>query len=100
MGTIEEWFASKLKQGDVFTFAGRTLEFFKIYQMQVLVKNAPNKKGRVVSWMGGRMSFSAQMSELLREELYNYQVSSNKELKSLDHIFTRQKPRIDHSRSR
>lgn len=71
IGTIEEWFISKLQPGDVFTFAGRNLELFRIKNMQVLVKKSNQKTSKVPSWMGGRMSFSSQMSELLREELYS-----------------------------
>ncbi|HIO26155.1 MAG TPA: ligase-associated DNA damage response DEXH box helicase, partial [Flavobacteriaceae bacterium] len=70
IGTIEEWFVSKLKPGDVFTFAGRNLELSRIKGMQVLVRKSKKKTAKVPSWMGGRMTFSAQMSELLREELY------------------------------
>lgn len=93
IGTIEEWFASKLQRGDVFTFAGRKLELFQIKNMQVLVRKAdPKKTARVVSWMGGRMTLSAQMSELLREELYAANTDNlSPELKALKPIFDRQR---------
>lgn len=93
IGTVEEWFASKLQRGDVFTFAGRRLELFQIKNMQVLVRKAdPKKKARVVSWMGGRMTLSAQMSELLREELYAANTNHlTPELKALKPIFDRQR---------
>ncbi len=93
LGSIEEWFVSKLKPGDVFTFAGRNLELFRIKNMQVLVKKSHQKKAKVPSWMGGRMSFSSEMSALLREELYAVAAGStkvSKELKALTHIFQRQ----------
>ena len=70
IGTIEEWFISKLHKGDVFTFAGRNLEFIRIRDMQVLVQKSARKTAKVPSWMGGRLTLSAQMSELLRQELY------------------------------
>ncbi|MDT0643160.1 ligase-associated DNA damage response DEXH box helicase [Zunongwangia sp. F363] len=70
IGTIEEFFISKLNPGDVFTFAGRVLELVRIKSMQVLVKRSNKKNAKVPSWMGGRMTFSAQMSELLRQEMY------------------------------
>lgn len=93
IGTVEEWFASKLQRGDVFTFAGRRLELFQIKNMQVLVRKAdPKKTARVVSWMGGRMTLSAQMSELLREELYAANTDNlSPELKALKPIFDRQR---------
>ncbi|ALM08183.1 DEAD/DEAH box helicase [Sediminicola sp. YIK13] len=93
IGSIEEFFISKLTQGDVFTFAGRNLEFIRIKDMQVHVRNSSKKTKKVPSWMGGRMSFSAQMSELLREELYTANVPTaklSKEMKALETIFERQ----------
>jgi ATP-dependent Lhr-like helicase len=96
IGTIEEWFISKLTPGDIFTFAGRNLELVRIKNMQVLVKKSKKKNAKVPSWMGGRMTFSAQMSELLREEMYlasEYDATSGKseELSALTGIFDRQK---------
>lgn len=97
IGTIEEFFISKLNPGDSFTFAGRVLELVKIKNMQVLVKKSQKKNSKVPSWSGGRMTFSAQMSELLREEMYlastasgNSNFSISKELKALQPIFERQ----------
>lgn len=93
IGTIEEWFVSKLKPGDVFTFAGKSLELFKVKNMQVLVRKAEGKKStRLASWMGGRLSFSAQMSELLRQEMHS--ANSDRltpELKAMAPIFKRQR---------
>jgi ATP-dependent Lhr-like helicase len=94
IGSIEEFFISKLNQGDVFTFAGRNLEFIRIKDMQVHVRNSSKRTKKVPSWMGGRMSFSAQMSELLREELYAANLPSaklSKEMKALETIFERQR---------
>jgi len=96
IGTIEEWFISKLKPGDVFTFAGRNLELVRIKNMQVLVRKSSKKTSKVPSWMGGRMTFSAQMSELLREEMYlasNLEEGekTNREFEALKPIFERQK---------
>ncbi len=71
IGTIEESFISKLSPGDVFTFAGRNLEFIRLKEMQVHVRNSSRKTSKVPSWMGGRLTLSAQMSELLRQELYS-----------------------------
>jgi len=70
LGSVEEWFISKLNPGDVFTFGGKTLELVRIKQMQVYVRKSKAKNAKVPSWMGGRLSLSSQMSEGLREELY------------------------------
>jgi ATP-dependent Lhr-like helicase len=83
IGTIEEWFISKLQPGDVFTFAGRNLELVRIKQMHVLVRKSTSKTSKIPSWMGGRLSLSSQMSELLKAELYSYQTSTAKEIKAL-----------------
>ena len=38
IGTVEEYFIALLKPGDVFGFAGRSLEFIQIKGVQALVK--------------------------------------------------------------
>ena len=94
IGSIEEYFISKLTAGDVFTFAGRNLEFIRIKEMQAYVRNSGKKTNKVPSWMGGRLTLSAQMSELLRKELYSVSrpVSEQSlEIRSLAHIFDRQR---------
>ncbi|MEJ2585339.1 MAG: ligase-associated DNA damage response DEXH box helicase [Robiginitalea sp.] len=94
IGTIEEWFVSKLRKGDVFTFAGRNLEFIRIRDMQVLVQKSSRKTAKVPSWMGGRLTLSAQMSELLRRELYSAALPGEQqslEIRSLAPLFERQK---------
>ncbi len=94
IGMIEEFFISKLTRGDVFTFAGRNLEFIRIKNMEVHVRNSTKKTNKVPSWMGGRLTLSSQMSQLLREELYTGNLLSRKrspEINALEHIFRRQK---------
>jgi ATP-dependent Lhr-like helicase len=93
IGTIEEWFISKLNPGEVFIFAGRKLELRRIKNTEVLVSRAdPGAKAKHASWMGGRMTLSAQMSELLREELYAANGENmSKELRSLSPMFNRQR---------
>lgn len=93
IGSVEEWFISKLSPGDVFIFAGRKLELHRIKNMEVLVRKAdPGAKAKHASWMGGRLTLSAQMSELLREELYAVNTNSmSQELKALSPVFERQR---------
>jgi ATP-dependent helicase Lhr and Lhr-like helicase len=67
IGMIEEWFVSRLEPGDVFTLAGRRLEFVMIKDMTVLVKKSNAKKSMVPSWQGGRMPLSANLGKKLRE---------------------------------
>ena len=93
IGTIEEWFISKLSPGDIFIFAGRKLELYRVKNTDVLVRRAdPGAKAKHASWMGGRLTLSAQMSELLREELYAANTKTmSKELKALAPLFKRQR---------
>ncbi|MEL7271279.1 MAG: ligase-associated DNA damage response DEXH box helicase [Bacteroidota bacterium] len=94
IGSIEEYFISKLKAGDVFTFAGRNLEFIRMKGMQAHVRNSTKRTNKVPSWMGGRLSFSAQMSELLRNEMYTDGLETKKqsdEIKALLPMFTKQR---------
>ncbi len=67
IGVIEEWFVSRLQPGDVFTLAGRNLEFIMIKEMTVLAKKSNAKKSMVPSWQGGRMPLSANLGKKLRE---------------------------------
>lgn len=67
IGVIEEWFISRLDPGDVFTLAGRNVELVMIKDMNVMVRKSAAKKSIVPSWMGGRMSLTANLSKILRK---------------------------------
>ncbi len=69
IGVIEEYFISRLNPGDVFTLAGRKLEFVLIKDMTALVRISTSKKSIVPSWNGGRMPLSANLGKKLRETL-------------------------------
>ena len=69
LGSIEEGFISRLSPGDVFWFAGRTLELVRVKDMEVQVRKSKRKSGRVPSWQGGRMPLSSQMSEMIRMKI-------------------------------
>jgi len=71
VGVIEEYFISRLDPGDVFTLAGRNLEFVMIKDMTALVRKSSAKKSKVPSWAGGRMPLSANLGKKLREMLNN-----------------------------
>lgn len=72
LGTIEEWFIAQLSAGDVFWFAGKALEFVRIKEMTVYVKRSKKNKGKVPSWMGGRMPLSSQLSAAMRQKIDDY----------------------------
>ncbi|HEX6223832.1 MAG TPA: ligase-associated DNA damage response DEXH box helicase [Chryseolinea sp.] len=69
LGTIEEYFISRLGPGDVFWFAGKNLELVRIKEMEVHVRKSNRKSGAVPSWQGGRMPLSSQMSAMIRYKL-------------------------------
>ncbi len=69
VGVIEEYFISRLSPGDVFTLAGRNLEFVMIKDMTALVRKSNAKKAIVPSWNGGRMPLSANLGLMLRKKL-------------------------------
>ncbi|HEY6900406.1 MAG TPA: helicase-related protein, partial [Puia sp.] len=69
VGVIEEYFISRLTPGDVFTLAGRNLEFVAIKDMTALVRKSNAKKSKVPSWNGGRMPLSANLGMMLRRKL-------------------------------
>jgi ATP-dependent Lhr-like helicase len=67
IGSVEEWFIGQLKPGDVFWFAGRSLELVRIKEMTVQVRLSTKKTGKVPAWMGGRLPLSSQLSAFLRD---------------------------------
>jgi ATP-dependent Lhr-like helicase len=69
IGTVEESFISLIKPGDVFWFAGRSLEFVQVKDMHVLVRKSKATKGAVPRWMGGRIPLSSLLSKLILEKL-------------------------------
>lgn len=94
IGMIEEWFISRLQTGDVFTLAGRTLEFIMIKEMTVIVKKSSSKRSIVPSWQGGRMPLSANLGIMLRKKfneaysvLTKANVQTDVEIKVLEPLF-------------
>jgi ATP-dependent Lhr-like helicase len=88
IGVIEEYFISRLEPGDVFTLAGRNLELVMIKDMSVLVRKSNSKKSIVPSWMGGRMSLTANLGHILRQTFNKALVDETEiELKSLHTLF-------------
>jgi ATP-dependent helicase Lhr and Lhr-like helicase len=68
LGVIEEYFISRLNPGDVFTLAGRNLEYVMIKDMTAIVKKTNATKAIVPSWNGGRMPLSANLGRMLRKK--------------------------------
>ncbi len=96
LGNLEENFASKLKVGDTFFFAGKTLEFIKIKDMNLYVKKSSQKSSMIPAWIGGQMAISDLLSKNIRKEIslsneiLKNKVVINEELKSLLPILKKQ----------
>jgi ATP-dependent Lhr-like helicase len=67
VGTVEETFIAKLKPGDAFVLAGRTLEFVQVKEMEVYVRRSKAKDAKVPAWLGGRLPLSGNLAAILRE---------------------------------
>lgn len=95
LGSIEEWFISRLKPGDVFWFAGKNLEFVRIKDMTVQVRSSSSKKGIIPSWQGGKMPLSTQLAATIRHQLNEYHkgIKTDKELAFLAPLLEEQKKR-------
>lgn len=80
LGTIEEVFISRLKPGDVFWFAGRSVQYLRLREMTVTVRNEASKAAKVPQWLGARMSLSIKLCLLLRDNLASALENPNHEL--------------------
>ena len=65
LGKVEEWFASQLRVGDSFMFAGQTLEVTGFEGPDVHVK-LTRKDPRVPTYVGGRMPLSTNLANRVR----------------------------------
>lgn len=85
IGMVEESFISKMKVGNSFTLAGRVLEYVMVKEMTVLVRKSKLKRAITPSWLGGRISLSANLGSILRKK-YNDTLENNHGDEELDII--------------
>lgn len=97
VGMIEESFISKLKAGTSFTLAGRVLEFIMVKEMMVLVRKSKLKQAISPSWLGGRMSLTANLGKILRKK-YNETLEKTHSEEELNFILPlfQQQEKISH----
>lgn len=69
LGTIEESFLSRLRPGDHFVFAGRTLELVGLRGGKAVARPVRRGKGIVPRWNGARFPLSTQLGASVRHEL-------------------------------
>ena len=72
IGHVEEYFAAGLNEGDVFWFAGRSLETLSFKGTELEVKNTTKRSGKIPAWQGGRLPLSSMLSDLMQEKVTNY----------------------------
>ncbi len=65
IGQVEESFIGRLRRGDTFFFAGRTLELVRVHNLVAQVRLAPRKAGAVPRWSGGKMPLSTELGRLV-----------------------------------
>jgi ATP-dependent Lhr-like helicase len=87
VGVIEEAFISRLEPGNVFTLAGRNLEFVMVKEMTALVRKSNATKAIVPSWDGGRMPLSSNLGMMLRRKFNEALTAGDIELKVLEPLF-------------
>ncbi len=72
LGSVEEGFASKLKVGKQFIFAGRRLELIRFHKLTATVRAATKAtKGEVAIWGGSKMPLSTELSHAVARSLHS-----------------------------
>jgi ATP-dependent Lhr-like helicase len=68
LGKVEEWFASGLRPGSTFIFAGMALEVEAIRDLDLVVR-AAKKAAEIPSYMGARLPLTTHLASRVREFL-------------------------------
>jgi ATP-dependent Lhr-like helicase len=69
LGSVEENFIARLRPGDHFTFAGRTLEFVRVRGLVAYVRKSSKPTSVVPHWSGVRMPISPELAAGIRSKL-------------------------------
>jgi ATP-dependent Lhr-like helicase len=69
IGSVEENFIARLRPGDVFTFAGRTLKFVRVRDMTAWVRTTDEPTSVVPHWTGARLALSPELAAAVRLKL-------------------------------
>lgn len=93
VGTIEEYFISRLSPGDAFILSGRRLELVQIKDMTVFVRRSEAKNAVVPVWGGGRLPLSSNLGSYLRSAFQQASVNpeGNELLEFLQPLFETQR---------
>lgn len=95
LGTVEEYFIARLKEGDTFWFTGRPLQIVHIRSGEIIVKESSKNKGIIPSWQGGRMPISSDYGQSIRHVLTGSDLAGRAmpELRFLQPLFDEQNVR-------
>ncbi len=66
LGTVEESYITKVKPGDCFQFAGKTLELIMLRDGAAIVRKSKRQPNTTPRWAGGRMPLSSQLAAQVR----------------------------------
>ena len=69
LGAVEESFIGRMRPGDRFLFAGKTLELMQLKDMTAYVKLSKRNDGIVPRWQGSRMPLSSMLAEAVQATL-------------------------------
>ncbi|TSE20990.1 RNA helicase CrhR [Tepidimonas alkaliphilus] len=70
LGHVEEGFVARLRPGDVFTLAGRTLELVRLRDLVAWVRPAAASRAAIPRWQGGRLPLSTLLADAVLERLH------------------------------
>lgn len=91
LGMIEEGFISRMKKGDRFVYAGRTLELFRVEDDRVLVRLSEKSSRAITKWPGSRLPISESLSAEIRALLSDRNLwHESAELAAIEVILQRQ----------
>ncbi len=80
IGSIEEYFISRMNPGDIFWFAGKCLMLVRVRNNVAYVRKTKGSKGQIPSWQGGRMPLSSQLSAMIRKKIDEAKHNQSKEI--------------------
>ncbi len=69
LGAVEESFVGRMRPGDRFQFAGKTLELIQLKDMTAYVRLAKRNDGIVPRWQGSRMPLSSMLGRAVEAAL-------------------------------
>ena len=71
LGTVEEWFISRIKTNGHFVFGGKRLQLVRFQDLVAVVKPAARKgiRGQVPTWHGSKSPLSTELAEAVSDKL-------------------------------